>query len=93
MFGDKVSQFLRINGDTMPLNGRAIGIVLRVLVDARPAVVVNPSGADGEKSDGGATLKLLLQRSLPRLPYQNSLTQHSTIEWENESLIVKLNFE
>lgn len=73
MFGDKSSQSLRINGDTMPLDSGTIGIIPRVLVLERPPVVANPTGTDGEKSDDGATLERLLERYLPRLPNQYGL--------------------
>jgi len=57
----------------MPLNSGTVGKIPRVLVVERPPIVANPTGAEGEKSDDGATLEPLLERYLPRLPNQYGL--------------------
>lgn len=42
---EKSSQSLGINGNPMPLNGTAIGVVPGVLVIEWPPVVTDPSGS------------------------------------------------
>lgn len=70
---EKSSQSLGINGNPMPLNGTAIGVVPGVLVIEWPPVVTDPSGSQWEESHHRPTPQLLLQRLLPNLPHQYGL--------------------
>lgn len=51
MFHDDITQFLRIDGNPMPLNRAAAGILPGILIIQGPPVIANPTSPQRQQSN------------------------------------------